>query len=193
MKPALAPAPIDPLEFLRGLWALDHGLAQVSKRMERQLGVTGPQRLAVRLIGQRPGIGPADLADLLHVDRAASTGLVQRLEAKGLVERVRHPRDGRRWSLSLTDRGRSVDRLDHGTIEALVRQVLEAAAAEDVRVANHLVQRLVGALKGHPKPARGEPAVTRQASRTVMPAPAARRPPSAARRSAGARDQRRRR
>ncbi len=146
-KPRRAGSPVEPLEFLRSLWAVDHGLALVSKRMERTLGVTGPQRLAVRLIGQRPGIGPADLADLLHVDRGASTGLVQRLELKGLVQRLRHPGDGRRWSLTLTERGRQVDRLDQGTIEALVRQVLEAAAAEDVRAASHLLRQLIGALQ----------------------------------------------
>ncbi|MCM2332610.1 MAG: MarR family transcriptional regulator [Anaeromyxobacteraceae bacterium] len=146
-KPRRAGSPVEPLELLRALWAIDHGLAQVSKRMERTLGVTGPQRLAVRLIGQRPGIGPADLADLLHVDRGASTGLVQRLELKGLVQRLRHPGDGRRWSLSLTERGRQVDRLDHGTIEALVRQVLETAAAEEVRAASRLLRQLIGALQ----------------------------------------------
>lgn len=150
-----APPAVDPLEFLRGLWATDHGLALVSKRMERTHGVTGPQRLAVRLIGQHAGIGPGDLADLLHVDRAASTGLVQRLEVKGLVQRLRHPGDGRRWSLSLTGRGRQVDRLEAGTIESIVRQVLQTAAPEEVRVANLLLQRLIGALRGSGGPARG--------------------------------------
>lgn len=157
-KPRKGGRPVEPLEFLRRLWAIDHGLAQVSKRMERAHGVTGPQRLAVRLIGQRPGIGPTDLADLLHVDRGASTGLVQRLELKGLVERRRHPGDGRRWSLSLTERGRQVDRLDHGTIEALVRQVLTTTAAEDVRAASHLLQQLLMALQASGGPRAPLPA-----------------------------------
>lgn len=59
----------------------------MSARMEGRLGVTGPQRLAIRIMARREGIGPADLALLLHVHRSAATGLVRRLEAKGLIRR----------------------------------------------------------------------------------------------------------
>jgi MarR family transcriptional regulator, organic hydroperoxide resistance regulator len=39
------------LQFMQLLWAVDHGLQRASKGMLRRLGVTGPQRLALRLIG----------------------------------------------------------------------------------------------------------------------------------------------
>ena len=32
------------LEFMRLLWAVEHGLQTTSKRMARRIGVTGPQR-----------------------------------------------------------------------------------------------------------------------------------------------------
>ena len=40
------------------LWAVDHGLTSISKRMERALGITGPQRLVVRIVGRRPASRP---------------------------------------------------------------------------------------------------------------------------------------
>src|SRR5258708_13404742 len=55
------------LEFMRLLWAVDHALQSTSKWMEVRLGITGPQRLVIRMIGCFPGVSPGGLADLLHV------------------------------------------------------------------------------------------------------------------------------
>jgi len=139
--------PLGPaLEFLRTLWAVDHGLARLSTRMKRTIGATGPQRLAIRLIGRTRGIGPAELANLLHVHRSAATGIVQRLEARGLLTREVHPRDSRRLLLFLTPAGQKVDRNDRGTIEARVRQVLANSSAEETTAAVRVLDRLAGAL-----------------------------------------------
>ena len=52
------------LDFLRLMWAVDHELQSVSKRMLAELGQTGPQRLAIRLIGLNPGLAAGELAGL---------------------------------------------------------------------------------------------------------------------------------
>ena len=41
----------EPLEFLRLLWAVAHALHSTSKRLEATLGVTGPQRLGLQMVG----------------------------------------------------------------------------------------------------------------------------------------------
>ena len=89
----------------------------MSSQMERELGVTGPQRLAIRLISLSPGKGPAELAEMLHVHRSAATGIIRRLEAKGLVTRKVHFQDARRRVLSLTAAGRRIDGVDRGGVE----------------------------------------------------------------------------
>jgi MarR family transcriptional regulator, organic hydroperoxide resistance regulator len=36
---------LDPvLDFMRLLWSIEHGLQRMSKRMESEIGITGPQR-----------------------------------------------------------------------------------------------------------------------------------------------------
>jgi DNA-binding MarR family transcriptional regulator len=143
----LDPAPFgSALGFLRGVWAVDHGLARMSSLMERTLGVTGPQRLAIRLIGRSQGIGPAELADLMHVHRSAATGIVRRLEGKKLVARRTHPADARRWILSLTTAGQKIDQEDVGTIESRVRQVLAVSSSEEIAATMRVLERLAGAL-----------------------------------------------
>jgi DNA-binding MarR family transcriptional regulator len=47
----------------------------------------------------------ADLAATLHVDRTNLVGLLNELEAQGLVERRRSPEDRRRHTVTLTDAG----------------------------------------------------------------------------------------
>ena len=71
-----------PLEFMRSLWALDHALQSRSKAMAAALGVTGPQRMVVRLVGRFPDIAAGSLAELLMVHPSTLTGIVQRLESR---------------------------------------------------------------------------------------------------------------
>jgi DNA-binding MarR family transcriptional regulator len=112
------------LEFLRALWALDQELRALSKRMEHQMGVTGPQRLALRIIGLSPGLPASELASALHLHPSTVTGLVVRLTRKGLVERRRDPDDGRRVSLVLTEWGARINARRRGTVEAAVSRAL---------------------------------------------------------------------
>src|SRR6516165_11555492 len=113
------------LDFMRALWALDHALQSASKRMETRLGVTAPQRLVVRIVGRFPGISAGEVAEILHVHPSTLTGVLKRLEARGIVSRRADPRDARRALLALTARGRELDRLRSGTVEAVVRRVLQ--------------------------------------------------------------------
>lgn len=52
-------------------------------------------------------VGPAELARRLRVTSAASTGIVDRLAARGHVERRPHAHDRRRTQVHLTDSGRA--------------------------------------------------------------------------------------
>jgi DNA-binding MarR family transcriptional regulator len=66
-------------------------------------------RLALlQLLDGAPGraLRPAELAERLGVTRATATGLLDALEADGLVARRRDPRDGRGVRVALTAAGR---------------------------------------------------------------------------------------
>ena len=130
------------LDFMRALWALDHSLQSASKRMEARLGVTAPQRLVIRIVGRFPGISAGEVADILHLHPSTLTGVLKRLEERGLVGRRADPADARRALLELTPRGREVDELRTGTVEAAVRRALRRmppATARTVREATELL------------------------------------------------------
>ncbi len=134
------------LEFLRLLWAVNHGLESMSKRMKRRAGVTGRDRVVIRLVGTRPGTSAGALAEVLHVDPSTLTGLLARLVRRGLLLRTSHPEDARRAVLTLTRKGRAIDAMRSGTIEARVRTALARIPARDARAAARVLAELARAL-----------------------------------------------
>jgi DNA-binding MarR family transcriptional regulator len=130
------------LDFMRTLWALDHALQSASKRMESRSGVTAPQRLVIRIVGRFPWISAGEVAEILHIHPSTLTGVLKRLEARGIVLRTADPADARRALLSLTPRGKKIDALRSGTVESIVRRVLQDATGTSVRSARELADRL---------------------------------------------------
>jgi DNA-binding MarR family transcriptional regulator len=130
------------LQFLRALWVMTHALQKASKRMARTLGVTGPQRLVIRVVGLSPGLSAGALAKALHLHPSTVTGILQRLEAQRLVSRDRHAHDGRRAVLSLTPAGQRLNVDLEATIEATARIVLARVTPADQRAARDLLERM---------------------------------------------------
>jgi len=117
---------LDPaLQFMRVLWALVHELQKTSKRMRRQLGVTGPQRLVLRVVGLSSGMSAGTLAKVLHVHPSTLTGVFRRLQSQGLLRRHGDPRDARRSVFQLSAKGARVNRALEGTVEAAVGRALK--------------------------------------------------------------------
>ncbi len=134
------------LEFLRALWALDHALQSASKRMESTLGVTGPQRFVIRMIGRFPGISAGEVSSLLHVHPSTLTGVLKRLEQRGLVVRRADPADARRALLELTAKGRRVDAIRSGTVEGAARKALEKLPPATLRQTRTLAEAITAEL-----------------------------------------------
>jgi MarR family transcriptional regulator, organic hydroperoxide resistance regulator len=119
------------LEFMQVLWRLVHGLEQRSKQMAARTGITGPQRLVIRLVGLDPRISASALAARLHVHPSTVTGVLGRLERQGLLSRRPYARDRRRTELTLSARGRRVNRMRADTAEATIGGALRRLSARD--------------------------------------------------------------
>jgi DNA-binding MarR family transcriptional regulator len=137
----------DVLRFMRLIWAIDHELERVSKRMEARIGLTIPQRLSLLLIGQNPGILASELAKVLHLHRGTLSGILRRLEAAGYVARTVDTRDARRVGLTLTRSGQALNRRRAGTFEDAVRRMLESVRGTERSAAEHVLSRLAAELR----------------------------------------------
>jgi len=89
------------LQKLREL--LDVG-AQVGPTIARRAALSHTELQALELLFDKP-MGPADMARRLGVTSAASSGIVDRLTARGHVVRVPHDTDRRRTEVTITESG----------------------------------------------------------------------------------------
>jgi DNA-binding MarR family transcriptional regulator len=60
-----------------------------SSKISRQYGLTAAQSIVLRILFQEGPLSSADLSRRLYVTPSNMTGVIDRLEKKGLVERVR--------------------------------------------------------------------------------------------------------
>jgi DNA-binding MarR family transcriptional regulator len=135
------------LQFLQTVWQLEHALERASKRMEDALGVSGPQRFAVRIIGVNPGITSGQLAAILHLHPSTVTGIVQRLESRKLVRRTGSRTDGRVTHLHLTPAGARLNTPAlRGTVERAARLMLRRCPDRQCRAATDMLRQFSRAL-----------------------------------------------
>jgi DNA-binding MarR family transcriptional regulator len=140
--PSARPGAKNVLEFLRLLWAIDHALQARSKRMVRELGVTGPQRLVIRMLGHEHHATAGQLARVLHLHPSTLTGIVRRLQRSGFVARSVDATDRRRYHLALTARGRAIDRKRTGTVESELANALSDLSPADLAAAEKVLQAI---------------------------------------------------
>lgn len=99
-------------EFQRDLLFLLHDVARLLRvdadKRARQHDMTRAQWGILIWLDRQPGISQKELAELLEVEPITVARLIDRLEARGMVERRPDPRDRRIWRLHLQPEARSV-------------------------------------------------------------------------------------
>ena len=106
--------------------------ALFTARMEAAgLDLTSVQFAALAKVAETPGIDQATLAGLIAYDRVTLGGVVDRLVAKGLLDRSVHPRDRRARVLAVTDAGRAVLDSSLPAIGAVQEDLLAGLAPDE--------------------------------------------------------------
>lgn len=139
--------PIQEPDLLRALWESGHALQAMSRRMERTLGLSGPQRLVLREVVRKPGILPGELAGVLGIHPSTVTGLVDGLESSGLAERRRDDEDRRSVRLFATAEGHAVLERHVETIESVLGRVTDEFSAAERTVVAAFLARVSTALR----------------------------------------------
>ena len=89
------------------LYAASLAMTKVYKPLLAPLGLTYPQYLVMLVLWEGDGITVSQLGDRLRLDSGTLTPLLKRLEAQGLLQRLRDAADERRVLLQLTPAGRA--------------------------------------------------------------------------------------
>ena len=92
----------------------------------------------------RQPLSMGELADRLLCDASNVTGIVDRLEARGLVERQADPDDRRVKRLVLTDAGRELWQAHHDRVFGTELPAIAVLSPDDRRVLHGLLSRMAG-------------------------------------------------
>jgi DNA-binding MarR family transcriptional regulator len=140
-----------PIELVLGgsslLTKVARELANVLDRQLAPLGVT-TQQAALLLHASRRPARPNELAAELGTDTAGTTRLLDRLEAKGLLTRSRHPDDRRAIVIELTPAGRALIPRIGRCFGRVARQLQDGFSTADIDRLTELLGRMLDNLTG---------------------------------------------
>ena len=90
------------------LYSTSLAMTRVYKPLLDELNLTYPQYLAMLVLWEQDGLMVSELGDKLFLDSGTLTPLLKRMEASGLVTRIRAAQDERRVHITLTAAGREL-------------------------------------------------------------------------------------
>ena len=107
------PNKIDPMlqldnQLCFALYSTSLAMTRLYKPLLDELGLTYPQYLVMLVLWEKDGLMVSELGERLYLDSGTLTPLLKRLEASGLVSRLRDVADERRVHITLSPAGRKL-------------------------------------------------------------------------------------
>jgi DNA-binding MarR family transcriptional regulator len=115
---------------------------EIERRME-PYGLTNAQWMPLMKLHMGQAGAVAELARSCEMDAGAMTRLLDRLEAKGLVRRVRSPDDRRVVNLELTPEGREAAKTIPEVLSTLQNQCLAGFSEDEWQTFKGLLRRVL--------------------------------------------------
>jgi MarR family transcriptional regulator for hemolysin len=103
----------------------------VFDRRVRKIGFTRTQWMALRRVGDQPGVNQSELAELLEVEKATAGRVIDKLENFGWLERRQDDADRRVKRVYLTELGRRIHSEITPIAEAMVEEELAGLSAKE--------------------------------------------------------------
>ena len=110
-KTATPPSPPELLldnQLCFALYSASLAMTKLYKPLLDALGLTYSQYLVMLALWERDGLTVSELGERLFLDSGTLTPLLKRLEAAGLLVRLRDVQDERRVRITLTGQGRAL-------------------------------------------------------------------------------------
>ena len=96
------------LPLIRALVECARSFEHCSGAHVRELGLTPAQFDIIATLGNTDGMSCKELGEKTLITKGTMTGVLDRLQRKGLLSRHDSPEDGRRWLTKLTVKGQTL-------------------------------------------------------------------------------------
>ena len=128
------------------LYSTSLAMTKTYKPMLDAIRLTYPQYLVMLVLWEEDGLMVSEIGDRLFLDSGTLTPLLKRLEATGLLARLRDTEDERRVRIKLTAAGNSL-RVKAAEIPSCIRDVTGCSLSELLSLSQNIKkfrQRLIG-------------------------------------------------
>jgi DNA-binding MarR family transcriptional regulator len=149
-----SPEPPDASLIVQGLRRIVKALHSFSQDVYRQYGLTGPQLWALKTLQREGRLSAGQLARALAVHQSSLSILIDRLEKRGLVSRVRSRGDGRFVLIEMTKRGLSLAAMAPEPAQGRLLHGLQAMSRAEVSQIRRAVDRMVQVMEAEDTAAR---------------------------------------
>lgn len=123
-----------------------------SKQVERDTGLTGPQVWGIKVIAEHGTIRVSDLAKKMYLHPTTVVGILDRLEKRGLVSRVRSTEDRRVVDVTLTEEGCKLVEKSPEVASNKITHGLASLSVSELTIIYHGLDRLAGILEATDMP-----------------------------------------
>ena len=112
--------------------------------------LTAVQAMALNFLGQEDSTTAKELSERTGLDTATLTGVLDRMETSGWIERHRHPSDRRALHICLTDQGRDIVPRIRRKMEKANRHFLAALSEREQKEFRRLLRIVRSAESAQP-------------------------------------------
>jgi DNA-binding MarR family transcriptional regulator len=144
--------PVMVAEIIDDIRRIFQVLTEQSKRIETETSLTGPQLWVVKMLEESSPMKVSDLARRMYLNPATMVGLLDRLEAKGLVRRARSEQDRRVVLIDLTDQGRELVGRSPEVAQSLLVKGLESTSEQKLSNLSDGLEHIVKILGAQENP-----------------------------------------
>lgn len=131
------------IELVVSTLRLSNAMWRASRRLFRPFGLTEAQFNILHVLEEADGkLSQRELSDILVVDRSNVTGLIDRMEAAGWVQRQSVPGDRRAYHIGLTTSGRKLWRKVYPAYREAASQVAGALSPAQIKSATDMLRSL---------------------------------------------------
>jgi MarR family transcriptional regulator, organic hydroperoxide resistance regulator len=109
-----------------------------------EIGMHRGQALLLCTVAKQDGMTQSELGDLLSVQGATITNMLQRMEESNLITRQRDPEDNRLVRVYATDEGRAKELSINQQLRTLEDVILKGISEQDREALRRLVWQIIG-------------------------------------------------
>lgn len=153
-------------EIVAAIRRIMHAVELHSRRLVEQIGLTGPQLAVLRKASDMGRTPIGGLARAVHLSQPTVTGILDRLEKRGLLQRTRDAVDRRAVNISVTDSGRELLARAPSLLQDEFRRELEKLQDWEQTLMLSILQRIAAMMEAEGLDAAPHLAVSMEESAT---------------------------